>query len=187
MWKDRTKGITLLELLIMGALAFLIFLVVMKFFSAVGRGTRRSAQEISLQQTAVIVLDNLVKDLKSSTATQMVVSPEIVAIRPLDSVTPEGNQSWSDSLKVYQYSTTNMTLSLGEYALQESDLEDGGLNISAPTIAGSNIPSRTLAKGVRYFELQQSTPWKIRLILESEADSRELTIERNIYIPLKSR
>jgi type II secretory pathway pseudopilin PulG len=183
----RARGFTLLETLAMSFLALLILAVIVQLFAAVSRGTRRSSEEISLQQRAALVVDRLATDLKSSTATQMLITPEFVAIRPLQDVTPEGEQVWSDQLEVYRYSAEEKALFLGEYVLGESDLNQGRLRLDVTTLQTGDRSERILARGVTEFSLTKGASWQLVLTVESDDGTRDLTVERALFLPLKDR
>lgn len=182
-----SKGFTLIEILGMSAVVLLILTVVLQLLVSVYRGTKRSAEEVSVQQTAALVVDRLTRDLKNSTSNQMLLTNELIAVRTLDSLTVEGRQVWSDELRIYRYEPVAKILYLSEYDLTENDVDKSGLTVTSETLLSEALPEKILARGVSSFQLQGGTTLQLRLVMESVSETRSLTIERAIHQPLKSR
>lgn len=93
------------------ALLLILLTLLAQVLVPMGRGTRRGATQIELQQLAQVAMDRLAADLSSAPRaginlvppTNPATDPTLLSVQPLTTVTSTGGQEWSTTLALYRY------------------------------------------------------------------------------------
>lgn len=105
------RAFGLLETLMAMALLLILLTLLAQVLVPMGRGTRRGATQIELQQLAQVAMDRLAADLSSAPRaginlvppTNPASDPTLLSIQPLTTVTSTGGQEWSTTLFLYRH------------------------------------------------------------------------------------
>lgn len=168
------------------ALVVIILTLLLQILIPMGRGTRRGAQQIELQQVAQVAMDRLLSDLSGTPRAGITLSPDgrTFSLQQVTGVTATGKQEWDQKLIVYRYDPDARQLTRREWPPIPPDL--GRLPDKASLFTPSSAElsqlssgSRVLAGEVEAFELDSAAlPARVRLALRSKmGETFELTRE----------
>lgn len=100
------RGFTLLEVLVAAVLTLLVMGVAFGYLVPAWRASARIQTRVELQQSAVVALDRLTAELKTSAPGGVTLSdgvPRILAINPVEKVQGNGLVVWKSSYILYVF------------------------------------------------------------------------------------
>lgn len=179
-------GLSLLETLVMAAVGILIGLVLLQTLSSVYRHTAQSSEEIGLQQMGAFTLDQIEKMVTSSAPEQMLVEENLLAVRPLEDLSTEGRQVWSDDVKVLWYDADSKKVLVGTYSLRPEERNAEKLELELADLLVGLSASRVLANDVVALNLSLTSSLSAKVTLRRGESGRDISFHRLIDIPMRT-
>lgn len=198
------RGLTLLEMIVAAALFGLLATLIVQVLVPVGKGSVRATQQVELQQSAALALDQLARDVTASAPRGVTVaasggtaadSTALVGIQRLQDVAADGSQVLDDRLVVVWWNAQEGRLWRKTWPPGPPDDDDHlpgtQWRLSAAELgqvaAAQNGYERMLARNVKSFSLTlNAESVSVKLSLEAPApDGRppeRFELERHIYL-----
>ncbi len=151
------RAFTLLEVMVAGALSFMLLVVLTQALIPLMRHTSQSMEHLELSQLTHKISQRLLEDLQSAPPSAIHFGPEEWAVQPLERITATGRPVYEDGLIVY-----SLRLEQGQLWRKRCNPDD--LSLDHPTrftpaqldnfFQASAQPARTLVSEVlREFSL----------------------------------
>jgi hypothetical protein len=182
----KSRGLTLLEVLVTAALALLIGGLILQFIMDLFRTSARATTHDGLQSRATILLSRLSSELSQATLPSLALKPDAVAFTRLLTLTGTGQRVWEEKSRVYSWESESKTLWFQECPplpagltlvytpTRPPHISDLALERIADPTNGTMTP---LSDGVTNFVLTQEGD-VIRLTLALEAPAHDNRVER---------
>lgn len=183
----RNRAFSLLEVLMVMALTVILLALLAQVLIPMGKGSRKGAQQIELQQVGQVALDRLVADLSLAPLEGVtLIKPAttgartLLAVQQLADVTATGGQQWKTTLNVYWHDPATRQLcvrvwppgppNLGRLPDPADPFEPTPSELTSLAQGG-----RVLAGQVEAFEVDRTAlPLKLRLALSAQDEKFEL-------------
>lgn len=188
----RSKGLTLLEILVVVILFLLAGTLLFQVFSPSIQALTRGANRMELHQSAWLVMDRLSADLgQAAPGGWSFLSDSdqaILSVHKLDGLTAQGDRAWEDILRITKWRAAERTIQYFEWPPGPPDLGvdiplDSPLALTPDQLAQFSTASpprqRLLVDDVELLEIAQvappaTQPLRVRLVLKrQEAGPRE--------------
>jgi len=199
------RGVTLLEVVLATALLGLLATLIVQVLVPMGKGSARATQQVELQQTATLAIEQIARDLTSSIpAAVSVAAPggppprgeALMSVQRLETVAADGTQVLESQLVVYSWTAAEQCLWRKTWPPAPPDLF-GGFTAGAlwfPTAsqlrdvtAARNGRERQLARFLKQLDIAASgTTVLVTLSLEAPAPDgkppERFDLERLVYL-----
>lgn len=185
------RGMSLIEILVAGALMLGLTTLVLSVLYPSFRASSRSASRVEMQQQAALVMERLLLDLEPAALASVSVHPEGISIQQLDGVTGTGLQVWKRGLIVYALQGSTLVRELwppSPPALPVALVDAYPTRITsadlAAIVASNNGTERKLATGVTQFEVTSglSITLALKRSIPGRSEAETFTLERQVTL-----